>query len=282
MSRRRCRGVILAAGRGRRLRPLTDHAPKCLVSLGGRALLDWQLDALRAAGIGDIAIVGGYRARQLRRADIVEFHNPSWRRSAMVTSLVAARDWLRHAPCVVSYGDIVYHQSAVEALLRARDDVAIVYDVAWRVLWEARFARPQGDAESLRVRAGAVVEIGAPLAALDDADGQYVGLVRFTPRGWACAERVLARLGARAARALETTQLLAALVDDGVRVGAVPIHGRWCEVDTLDDVALYARRLHARAPWLHDWREAAVRDRRHRRSTDVMNDAADIAGSQAP
>ena len=255
MSRCRCQGVILAAGRGRRLRPLTDRLPKCLVPLAGRALLDWQLLALRAAGVGDVAVVGGYRARQLRRPDLPGFRNPDWRRSAMVRSLVAARTWLRRAPCVVSYGDIVYHHSAVQALLRAREDVAIVYDLRWRALWEARFARPLDDAESLRVHAGAVVEIGSRLDDLDEADGQYVGLVRFTPRGWQCAERVLARLGVRAVRTLETTRLLAALVADGVRVGAVPIRGRWCEVDVPHDVALVERRLRARARWSHDWRD---------------------------
>jgi choline kinase len=257
MSARRWRGVILAAGRGRRLRPLSDRVPKCLVSLGGRALLDWQLDAMHAARIHEIAVVRGYRARQVRRPDVVAFANPDWRRSAMVTSLVAARAWLRAGPCVVSYGDIVYHPRALEALIRVRADVAIVYDVAWRALWTARFARPESDAESLRVECGRVTAIGDRIRNLRDADGQYIGLVRFTPRGWRRTEGVLARLQGAALRALEMTHLLARLVEDGVRVGAVPIRGCWCEVDAPGDVALYEARLASAKPWSHDWRAAA-------------------------
>lgn len=253
---RRCRAVILAAGRGRRLRPLTDHRPKCLVSLGGRALLDWQLDALRDAGIRDVAVVGGYRARQLRRPGVVALANPEWRRTAMVVSLLAARAWLRETSCVVAYGDIVYHRSVVEALLRTRADVAIAYDRAWRALWEARFARPEDDAESLRVVDGVVTEIGAPISDVAEPDGQYVGLVRFTPRGWRHAERILARLGLTTVRTIETTALLAHLVADGVGVAAVAIRGRWCEVDVPADVALYERRLRSRVRWTHDWRDA--------------------------
>jgi len=56
------RVIILAAGQGTRLRPFTDDRPKCLVELHGRPLLHRQLDVLRAAGLNDIALVGGYRA----------------------------------------------------------------------------------------------------------------------------------------------------------------------------------------------------------------------------
>lgn len=48
--------MILAAGRGERMRPLTDHTPKCLLEAGGRPLIEWHIDALRKAGYEDIVI----------------------------------------------------------------------------------------------------------------------------------------------------------------------------------------------------------------------------------
>jgi mannose-1-phosphate guanylyltransferase len=50
------RAVLLAAGLGTRLRPLTDHTPKCLVEVGGRTLLDAWLDALDAAGVDEVLV----------------------------------------------------------------------------------------------------------------------------------------------------------------------------------------------------------------------------------
>ncbi|MEM9764889.1 MAG: NTP transferase domain-containing protein, partial [Pseudomonadota bacterium] len=60
--------VILSAGRGKRLSPLTDSRPKCLVEIGGRSILEWQLRAILANGVDRIAIVTGFEAGQVEQA----------------------------------------------------------------------------------------------------------------------------------------------------------------------------------------------------------------------
>ncbi len=248
------RALILAAGRGARLRPLTDDRPKCLVRLAGRALLDWQLAALRAGGIDEVAVVLGWRRRRVRRAGLARFVNDAWPHTNMVASLLAARAWLAAGPCLVAYGDVVYDAAIVGRLAAATDDIAISYDVAWRPLWEARFARPEDDAESLRVAAGRVQAIGGRLAEGGAIDGQFMGLLRLAPHGLATIEAWLAAQDPVTAARLETTELLSALVAVGVPVGAIPVRGGWCEVDRPEDIALYESRLAGRERWEHDWR----------------------------
>lgn len=60
------KAMILAAGRGRRLRPLTDHLPKSLAEVGGRALIDWHLRALARAGFEAVVINLSWRGQQIR------------------------------------------------------------------------------------------------------------------------------------------------------------------------------------------------------------------------
>ena len=62
------RGLILAAGVGKRLAPLTDELPKGLLELGGRSLLARLLDGLATAGVGQTAIVVGHRHEAIRAA----------------------------------------------------------------------------------------------------------------------------------------------------------------------------------------------------------------------
>ena len=59
-------GVILAAGMAKRLRPLTDERPKCLLKVGERTLLQRTVDAMIAAGIREFVVVTGYRANMIR------------------------------------------------------------------------------------------------------------------------------------------------------------------------------------------------------------------------
>ena len=59
-------GVILAAGMAKRLRPLTDTKPKCLLKVGERTLLERTVDAMRQAGITEFVVVTGYRGEMIR------------------------------------------------------------------------------------------------------------------------------------------------------------------------------------------------------------------------
>ena len=59
-------GVILAAGMAKRLRPLTDTQPKCLLTVGGRTLLERTVEAMRQAGISEFVVVTGYRGDMIR------------------------------------------------------------------------------------------------------------------------------------------------------------------------------------------------------------------------
>ncbi len=59
------KAVILAAGLGSRLRPMTDNKPKCLVKINGKPLLQYQLDAYKQADIVDILIIVGYQGKKV-------------------------------------------------------------------------------------------------------------------------------------------------------------------------------------------------------------------------
>lgn len=252
------RGIILAAGRGSRLGAITDERPKCLTELLGRPLLAWQLDALRAGGVEGLTVVGGYRKERLEGGSYALLENPRWSETNMVGTLACAAEVLRSGPTVVSYSDIVYHPDHVRALLAAEGDLAISYDQRWAELWQDRFEDALSDAESFMVRAGRVVEIGNRARSLEEIQGQYMGLLRFTPAGWARAEDFLASLAPAERDRLDMTSLLRRLLQARMRITAVPVEGRWCEVDNETDLRLYERRLaeaQARAArWTHDWR----------------------------
>ena len=249
------RGIILAAGRGSRMGTLTDRRPKCLTPLAGKPLLQWQLDALRESGIGEVAVVRGYMADKLESPDYAVFDNVRWAETNMVMSLACAEPWLSSVPCVVSYSDIVYHPDVVRALATARGDLAISYDRLWHRLWSERFDEPLSDAETFRVgQDGTLEEIGDRPRTLDEVQGQYMGLLKLTPTGWGQVRALLGRTPLAEGDALDVTALLRRLLAEGKEIATVPVDGRWCEVDSESDLRMYESKLESPDGWSHDWR----------------------------
>lgn len=240
-ARTEMKAIILAAGRGSRMQSLTEDRPKCLVELRGRTLLDRQLDALHGAGINEIAIVTGYKCEQLRGRGLHEFHNPRWAETNMVSSLACAEEWLNAGPCIVNYSDIFYEPSAVDALMRSRAALAVVYDDHWQALWEKRFGDPLLDAETFRMNTdGTLVEIGNKPRSVDEVEGQYMGLLRFTPEGWREIVRIRAGLPQAECDRMHMTGTLQKVIDAGrVPIQALPYHQRWGEVDSAEDLQAY-------------------------------------------
>jgi L-glutamine-phosphate cytidylyltransferase len=235
------RAIILAAGRGSRMKSLTDERPKCLVEMRGKVLLEWQLAALREAGISEIGIVTGYKRELLAGRGLIEFHNPQWAKTNMVSSLAHAEAWLVADTCIVSYADIFYESSAIGLLVNCAAPLAITFDANWLPSWEERFADPLLDAESFRLKPdGTLSEIGSKPKSVEEIEGQYMGLLRFTPTAWAELTRIRAALTGLERDNMHMTGTLQKIIDAGrMPVRAVRYDGSWGEIDSPEDLICY-------------------------------------------
>jgi choline kinase len=242
--------IVLAAGQGTRLRPLTDERPKCLVEVAGRPILAWQLETASQAGIEQVTVVGGYRSEQLRGCGAAVIDNPAYASTNMVQSLLCASGDFGGG-FVASYGDILYDVEVLRALLASPAPIAVVVDRQWLPYWRRRFAHPLDDAESLRTDGqGRIVDIGRRVSDESQIEAQYIGLTAFRGEGVAALraaveaakadERAGARPfgGARPFAQCYMTDLLQGMIDRGHAVSAVPIEGGWVEVDSLRDLEI--------------------------------------------
>jgi choline kinase len=218
-----------------------EDRPKCLVELDGKPLLDRQMAALRRGGVEEIGIVRGYRAEMLSLPGLSCFDNERWAQTNMVMSLAAASAWLRSGPVIVSYADIFYRAALVRGLMDAAGEMVISYDRAWRRLWTRRFADPLSDAETFRIdAAGQLLEIGGKTARIEDIEGQYMGLLKFTPAAWSAVEAHLATLDQPTRDRLDMTGLLRRLLAEKIiSITTFGTDGQWGEIDNPGDVALY-------------------------------------------
>jgi L-glutamine-phosphate cytidylyltransferase len=234
------RALILAAGRGSRMGEVGDARPKCLVELAGKPLLDRQMAALYGGGVTEVGVVRGYRAEMLDRAGLTCFENPRWSETNMVMSLAAAELWLNTAPLIVSYADIFYRRELVRDLAAAAGDLVVAYDRGWRTLWTRRFDDPLGDAETFRASpSGQLLEIGGKADRIEAIQGQYMGLLKFTPAAWRAVSSLLDELDPASRDRLDMTALLRRLLARNYPIATLATDGNWGEADSPSDLALY-------------------------------------------
>ena len=247
--------IVIAAGRGKRLGPHTEERPKCLVEVGGRSILDWQLRALCAVGVDDVLMIRGYRAEELS-AGAEALHpgarfvdNPEWETNNILLSLAYALDEL-DGPVYLTYSDIIFTPAVTRALADAEGDACLVIDRLFRDIYVGRTEHPleEGEVSDL-MPDGSVARVGKKALPPADAIGEYIGLMKLSAEGarWLRDEIVAAKARyagrenepyQRAARFRNAylTDALQALIDAGRPFMPVAIDGQWREIDTGQDL----------------------------------------------
>lgn len=122
-------GVILAAGMAKRLRPLTDTKPKCLLEVGGRTLLERTVRAMQQAGITEFVVVTGYRGEQIRgfletsmtSPHFTFLHNSDYEHNNNIYSLWMAGEVVRGKEFLLMDSDILCDPAAVVAIAKQEE-----------------------------------------------------------------------------------------------------------------------------------------------------------------
>ncbi len=240
------RAIILAAGFGQRLRPLTDDKPKAMVELRGRTILQRQIDMFRSAGLSSIVIVGGHGFNALKNIGYTIVNNIDYSKTNMVYSLLTARKYLDD-DVIVSYGDILYEPSILETLMQSDHDISVAVDTNWLPYWEMRFDDPLSDAETLKIdKNQELLEIGNKPQGYEDIEAQFMGLMKFKKKGLKdilelCdsvnlkSDKMTSNLNGKSVETAYTTDLLNQLILENVSVTAVKVSGTWIEIDTIAD-----------------------------------------------
>ena len=171
--------LILAAGRGSRLKSRTSKIPKCLNKIGNNSLLDWQL-AIITKKISNIFLVKGYLGEKIRDKRVSYISNENWNSSNMVESLYISLEKIMNDRTIISYGDIVYGNEIFKKIVEVKEEIAITYDVNWLELWKKRFSDPLEDAETFKVdKDNFITEIGNKSSSYENIQGQFMGLLSF-------------------------------------------------------------------------------------------------------
>jgi choline kinase len=231
------KALILAAGRGTRIRSVHGERPKCLIRLNdnGDTILDQQIENLLSAGVSDIGIVVGYEMEQilehvrvrhygsLRR--IRFFLNPRFAETNNIYSLWLARDWLKGDSFVCLNADVVFDARLLTAALKSHRSITMIVDPEWR-----------DETMKVIVNDGKIVRMSKGIPR-EEFSGTYLGITAFSS---AIHHRFFRNVDAL----IESGRVndffntaVQQLADEGVHVGPSPTWGLpWAEIDDPGDL----------------------------------------------
>lgn len=227
------KAILLAAGRSTRLYPLTAELPKCLLPVGGKAVLDHQLEALVAAGIPELVIVVGFHkekimdhvARARYPITVTYIENERYADTTPAHSLLLALDHLGE-PVIFFHCDVLFTPDALKQLLASSAPCAMLYRAGH---WDEEAGKIAVDAQ------GRVRELGKHIPP-ERSTGEYLQIAKldaeFTAR---LADALRAR--ARAAGGYTIDAFNDVVQEGSVAVAGIPYDGVAMEIDTPEDYA---------------------------------------------
>lgn len=228
--------LILCAGKGTRLRPLTNNVPKCMVKYKNSEIIDYILKSLRLNYLNDIVLIKGYLDKKLKKSNTKEIINKKYDVTNMVYTLFEAEKYMDGTKdIIISYSDIVYSPDIVKKLKESNENISVVIDKDWYNLWSQRMEDPLSDAETLKIDSnGYITEIGNKPKSYSEIQGQYIGLIKFK----SCMVKQILDYYKKSNlnNNIYLTEFLTLISKDICPIKAVEINGGWAEFDTIEDL----------------------------------------------
>tara|TARA_A100001234_G_scaffold171426_1_gene152790 strand:+ start:29 stop:781 length:753 start_codon:yes stop_codon:yes gene_type:complete len=230
--------VILAAGRGRRLRSKTSTLPKPLVKYLGKSILDYQISVIKKINLIKPILVLGYKHSLFKKYNFPKIINTKFKSTNMVYSLFRAKKFMNNN-LVISYSDIIYSKSLLRKLINKRGDIVVAIDKNFKDYWIKRFKNPLNDVESCLIKNNRILEIGGKVNSFKNIKGQYIGLIKLSKEGIKIFKKVYSSLHKSDQKKLEKmymTDFLQVLINKGYKLTPLNFKSPWIEFDNQNDL----------------------------------------------
>lgn len=241
------RAIIIAAGKGTRLYPLTKNTPKSLIEIGnGITMLESQLHSLKENNIKDVTIIVGYRAEQIEAKikkyqddfNINTIFNPFFDCSNNLISVWMARHFMNEDFITIN-GDDIFKPTVIENLLKSESNITMVID-----------EKDKYDDDDMKVildDSKSVVHVSKEVP-LPDVMAESVGLVGVLGERYRSAfvKKVVSMLHSEEKLQFFWLRTFNELISDGLKVETIQIDSEdWAEVDFHPDIMTIRKEVFA-------------------------------------
>ncbi len=236
--------IIIAAGSGKRISNNVKNIPKSMVPVNGKPIIDYQISALKEAGINEIIIITGPYSEKFNSTQVKYVKDQHFTEHDILGSLMEAREFLKDEVLIL-YSDIIFEFKILKKILESRGDISIGVDMNWRKMYEGRTQHPEIEAENVLLdKSMKIIKIKKNIET-DQNIGEFIGIIKLSKKGSEIFVRkydelINSHLGIfhEASNILKgyLTDMIQELIDSKKDIEPVLITGKWCEIDTMQDL----------------------------------------------
>ena len=237
--------IIIAAGSGKRISNDVRHTPKSLLKVNNKTILDHQIETLNKVGIKNITLVVGPYSEKFDSKNVKYVHDLQHEKHDILGSLMEAKDFLTN-DVLVLYSDIIFESQIITQLLDSAANISIAVDRDWKINYEGRTYHPKNEAENVEINDdGKIIKIKKNIQSKNNDVSEFLGIIKFSSMGIDIfvskyQELIKNHVGnfheAPSISKAYLTDMLQELIDSKNAIEPVFISGKWCEIDTKQDL----------------------------------------------
>ena len=237
--------IIIAAGSGKRISDDVKLTPKSLINVNNKPIISYQIKILKQLGIEDITVITGKFSDKFNLKNINYVHDTKHEQHDILGSLIEARKFLKNDVLVI-YSDIIFESKIIEQILSSNSDITLAVDLDWEKNYINRNQHPKSEAENVLLDSdNNILQIKKNMDSEEYRIGEFLGIIKFSNQG---CETFLKKYDDAVQKFKNTfqnatsiskaylTDMIQELIDCKVKVEPAFISGKWCEIDTLEDL----------------------------------------------
>ena len=237
--------IIIAAGTGARLGKEVSKLPKSLLEVNGQTILSRQISILKKIGIEEVVVITGQYAEKFPSIDVNYVNDAKHNEHDILGSLLVAKDYIQ-GNIVITYSDILFDENVLRQIIQQKCDIGIAVDMDWKQAYEERTLHPLTEAENVLLDDNKnVLKTQKNIRSNTDMVGEFLGIIKLSSHGskiltdkfeYLLANHTGTFHNAISLKKAYITDLIQELVNSKIVVTPILISGKWCEIDTIQDL----------------------------------------------
>lgn len=246
------RAIIIAAGSATRLGRYSEELPKSLLDVNGKTILERQVSLYRKNGVNDVIVIVGPYSEKFTLKGVTYIQDLDYDKHDIMGSLMAAKKEI-FGEVIISYSDVLFDQEILKQVLDFKNDIGIATDPNWEKSYVGRTKHQKTEAENILIHNRKILKIKKNMinCEKDEMLAEFLGLLKLSAKGSEVFANKISYLEnshigvfheAPSFQKSYLTDMIQELIDSSLTISPIFVTGKWCEVDTLQDLER-ARRI---------------------------------------